>query len=176
MPDETESIHVAEGAPFGVCLEYPSIEDVRHYTRNLGWEGRFEFVAAVPSLGTAAQRSYDIEHFVGTIAQRQVKSGSSPGNAFFIDLNKLITWIRDVVGDVSFAEALVNTVDPKDSNYWQIDAIRAIGINRLNQYFEVLEEAECSGETERAGEAECSGETECSGEAGMIPAQNREGE
>ncbi|MGV8084421.1 MAG: hypothetical protein AB2L09_12450 [Coriobacteriia bacterium] len=158
MPDDTENIEAIDEAPFGVRLEHPSIEDVRHYTRNFGWEGRFEFIEPVPSLGAIIQRSYGIEHFIGTIAQQQFESGNSSGNVFFIDLDKLIAWIRDVVGDISFAKALKNAVDPKDSNYSQLDTIRAIGTNRLNQYFEVLEEAECSGEDS------------------MIPAQNREGE
>jgi hypothetical protein len=158
MPDETESIQATGEAPFGVRLEYPSVEEVRHYTRNLGWEGRFEFIETAPSLGNIVQRSYGIEHFIGTIAQQQFGSGSSLGNAFFIDLDKLITWIRDAVGDSDFAEALKNAIEPSDSICLQIDAMRAIGTNRLNQYFGVLEEAECSSESS------------------MVSVQTREGE
>jgi hypothetical protein len=145
MSDNPQNIQGSAETSFGVHLEYPSIKDVRHYLRNLGWEGRFEFVLLASGLGNSVQRSYDIEHFIGTLTQQQFERVSNFGNSFFIELDKLIIWIRDVVGDVRFAEALENAVDSEDSNYSKIDTIRAIGISRLNQYFEVLEEVECRG-------------------------------
>jgi hypothetical protein len=135
-----------EGSLWGVRMEHPTIEEAKHFTRSLGWEGRFEFFEVSFGLGNITQRCYSFEYLVGLLSMQKTGTGDSHHDFFIVDLEKMMTWISDVVGDPVLSENLASTIAPDDPYQTKLDTMRAIVIRRFNQYCEVLAEHDVLGE------------------------------
>jgi hypothetical protein len=121
-------------------MEHPTIEEAQHFTRGLGWEGRFEFFEVNLGLGNITQRCYNFEYLAGLLSMQKNGTGDSHHDFFIVDLEKMMTWISDVVGDTGLSKNLASAVEPGDPYQARLDTMRAIVIRRFNQYCEVLAE------------------------------------
>lgn len=126
-------------------LSTPSRELVEHATRELGWEERLVIYEMSATAGTSSLNVYNFPKLVsslfGTRWDLLLVDGSKEA-LVWVDLNDLIAWLRDVVGDVEFADAIAQAVATEDGFKDQLDSVLPIFRERVAQYRAVIDEIE----------------------------------
>jgi hypothetical protein len=134
MTAETESVMLA-----------PSRELVQHATRELGYDERFTLYKMAASTGTNGVDVYNFPRLVnvlfGTRWDRLLLERGKEA-IVWTDFDKLVTWLRDVIGDAEFADAVAAAVAEKEVHKDRMDAITPLFRERVAQYRAMLDELE----------------------------------
>lgn len=127
----------------------PSAEDVEHWLRELEYDDRFVGHKMSASAGSSATNMYGLKDavvfLVGT-KWDQVDPDAHKVIVNWIDVKRLVAWLRESVGDVELAEAIAAEVLPLKNYKAQNDAIAVLLIERMAQYRAVLQAGEQSSE------------------------------
>lgn len=132
MATETESVMLA-----------PSRELVQHATRELGYDERFTLYKMTASAGTNGVDVYSFPRLVNVLFDTRwdrllVESGKEA--IVWTDFDKLVIWLRDVIGDPEFADAIATAVAEHEVHKERMDAIAPLFRERVSQYHIVLNE------------------------------------
>ena len=126
-------------------LSTPTPDQVTYWLRELGYEQRFVGHAMSASAGNAAKDMYsmrDMAVFVlGMRWDAPMFDSGFKGAINWMHVPKLITWLRDVVGDVELADAIEREVEGLDVYRDQSLAIASLVRQRIAQYGEVYRAA-----------------------------------
>jgi hypothetical protein len=122
-------------------LPTPTPDQVTHWLRELGYEERFVGYAMSASVGNTATDMYsmrDMAVFVlGMRWDAPMLDSGFKGAINWMDVPKLITWLRDVVGDVELADAIDRETEGLDVYRDQNLVIASLVRQRMRQYDEV---------------------------------------
>jgi hypothetical protein len=123
----------------------PTLDQVTHWLRELDYDQRFVGHSMTPSAGNSAKDMYsmrDMAIFVlGTRWDAPMLSDGFKGALNWMDVGKLVIWLRDVVGDVELAEAIERDLAGLDVYRDQNLAIASLVRQRMVQYDEVYRAA-----------------------------------
>jgi hypothetical protein len=126
-------------------LPTPTPDQVTHWLRELGYEERFVGYAMSASVGNTATDMYsmrDMAVFVlGIRWDAPMLDSGFKGAINWMDVPKMITWLRDVVGDVELADAIEREIAGLDVYRDQSLAIASLVRQRMVQYDEVYRAA-----------------------------------
>lgn len=119
----------------------PSEELVRHATRQLTYPERLTIQKMSDGVGNAPVDVYSFPDVVNTLFgtrwDRLETEGTKAG-IVWVDAATLAAWLRDVIGDVEFADAVAASLEGADHYKAQIDAILPLFRERVEQYRAVL--------------------------------------
>jgi hypothetical protein len=119
----------------------PSEELVRHATRQLTYPERLTIQKMSDGVGNAPVDVYSFPDVVNTLFgtrwDRLETEGTTAG-IVWVDAATLAAWLRDVIGDVEFADAVAASLEGADHYKAQIDAILPLFRERVEQYRAVL--------------------------------------
>lgn len=124
---------------FGYRMQYPGVQEIRHFTRELGWDERFEVLSQGFHRGCYFEQCYSLSDLTKFVAKRSHRNPT--GGVRDIDGEKLVLWIADSVGDVTLARAVYKAFASGDTLPIIVDTVRTLLTVRMNQYEEVLAEA-----------------------------------
>lgn len=123
----------------------PTREFVQHATRELGWEERLTVYQMGASTGTTGVDVYNFPRLVGVLFGTQwsrLLTEEVKPTLTWVDFKELVSWLRNVIGDAEFADAVEAAVAKEDGFKDQIDAILPLFRERVAQYHAVLDEVE----------------------------------
>src|SRR5574340_449904 len=126
-------------------LPSPSLEFVQHATRELGWEERLTVYEMGASTGATGVDLYNFPRLVGVLFGTQwsrLLIEEAKPTLMWVDFKELVSWLRDVIGDAEFADAVEAAVVKEDGYRDQIDAVVPLCRERVGQYHAVLESLE----------------------------------
>lgn len=122
-------------------LSTPTPDQVTHWLRELSYDERFVAYAMSASAGNIATDMYsmrDMAVFVlGMRWDAPMLDSGFKGAINWMDVPKLITWLRDVVGDVELADAIERETEGLDVYRDQNLVIASLVRQRMLQYDEV---------------------------------------
>lgn len=124
----------------GYYMEYPTYEDVLHYIRDLSFEDRISLMNQGYHRGVDMVHCYNMEEFVMAIGKREFDNPA--GGVRELDREKLIPWLRDVIGDAALADKAEMAFETGRSMSETVDTIRTIVYVRMNQYNEIYAEGQ----------------------------------
>ena len=124
----------------GYRIEYPTLEEVNGFERDLSWDERFEVLHQGYKRGCYIEQCYSIRELATRVAERNPYDPT--GGVRFLEGEKLVEWIRDVVGDRDLATTIEKIYAAEESMAVIVDTVRVVLMARMNQYSEVLEEAD----------------------------------
>ncbi len=138
-------------------LPLPSYEAVQHALRDLEYAERFVGHAMTASAGNAAKNMYSLRDAVlfltGNRWDAPMLNPGFKGALNWVDVKKLATWLREVIGDVDLAEAILAEADGLGSFMEQSEVITRLVNDRMRQYREVYDAAHAAeGASESAQE------------------------
>lgn len=123
----------------------PTIDQVNHWLRPLGWDGRMTGVQMTVSAGNKTHEMYSLSEALlfafGTNWDAPLLNEDFKGTINWIDIDRFVQWVRDVVGDTELAEALSQPVGDVDFLMGKIRAIEPIVTARVQQYRAVRDAA-----------------------------------
>lgn len=126
-------------------FETPRRELVAHAVRELSWDERFQLAKMSATHGNSMADIYSFPQLVNemfsTRWDRLLLDGSK-ASLVWMDFTQLVAWLRDVIGDVEFADAIETTIESEEGYHAQIDAITPLFRERVAQYRAVLDAAE----------------------------------
>lgn len=122
-------------------LPTPTPDQVTYWLRELGYEERFVGYAMSASAGNVATDMYsmrDMAVFVlGMRWDAPMLDSGFKGAINWMDVPRLIAWLRDVVGDVELADAIERETEGMDVYRDQNLVIASLVRQRMLQYDEV---------------------------------------
>lgn len=126
-------------------LPLPTYEAVQHALRDLNYAERFVGHAMTASAGNAAKDMYGLRDAVmfltGNRWDAPMLNPGYKGAMHWVDVKKLVVWLRDVVGDVDLAEAIRNEAEGVEPYMVQSQIITRLVNDRMLQYRDVYEAA-----------------------------------
>lgn len=141
-----------------VLFAPPTIELVEHALREMGWDDSLEGYKMTASAGNAATHLYSLPAAIlflfGTKWDAPLLEPGNKGGINWLDVNELVKWLRDSVGDAELAAAIQERALAFPSYHEQVLAMRDIFTQRMDQYREVRAQAEPAKAAEEAPEAE----------------------
>lgn len=127
LTEDTES--------FGYHMEYPTLEEVEHFTREVSWDERFEVQTQATRRGALGEWCYTIESLSDILGARK---GNNPSvGVRYLDRDELVSWIGDVIGDRVLARNLYRAFAPGESMSASVDTVISLFSTRMRQYREV---------------------------------------
>lgn len=120
-------------------MEYPSLEEVRHYMRRVCWDERFVVASVHFHRGSVSEFVLRMQEMGECFAR--IKPFNFDGQ-LEIDGPAFVNWVRDVIGDRALAEALQAATESQGSYPARLDEMRVAFLSRLDQYEEVLAESD----------------------------------
>lgn len=142
------------------ALPMPTIEAVEHALRDLSYAERFVGHAMTPSAGNAAKDMYGLRDAVmfltGNRWDAPMLNPGFKGAMHWVDVDKLVVWLRDVIGDADLAEAISREAAGLEPYYAQSEVMTRLVNARMQQYREVYDSAHAAEaeETEQVEAAE----------------------
>ena len=130
-----QSEHMEYG---GYYMEYPTIAQVRRYTRGLPYQERIDVISQGFHFGASIVHCYSISEFVYAVGKRE--HNNPAGGVRELDENVVVPWLAEVVGDTVLAVAVKRIFRDCGSMAEVVDTVRTVVYVRTNQYREVLEE------------------------------------
>ena len=138
-------------------LPLPTYEAVQHALRDLNYAERLVGHAMTASAGNAAKDMYGLRDAVmfltGNRWDAPMLHPGFKGAMHWVDVKKLVAWLRDVVGDADLAEAISSEADGVEPYMAQSEIITRLVNDRMMQYREVYD-AEHASEVQDADQAE----------------------
>ncbi len=135
MPVTTEQATTA--------LPLPTYEAVEHALRDLNYAERFVGHAMTASAGNAAKDMYGLRDAVmfltGNRWDAPMLNPGFKGAMHWVDVKKLVVWLRDVIGDGDLAEAIAAEADGVEPYMAQSEIITRLVNARMLQYREVYD-------------------------------------
>lgn len=135
MPVTTEEATTA--------LPLPTYDAVEHALRDLDYAERFVGHAMTASAGNAAKDMYGLRDAVmfltGNRWDAQMLNPGFKGAMHWVDVKKLVVWLRDVIGDGDLAEAIAAEADGVEPYMAQSEIITRLVNARMLQYREVYD-------------------------------------
>lgn len=126
-----------------LLFEPPPADLVEHALRELSWNERFVGYAMTASAGNAAKDIYSLRDavlfLVGTAWDAPMLNPGFKGALNWVDVSRFATWLREVVGDESLAEAIEDVAVGLESYKAQAEAVAIILNERMVQYREAYE-------------------------------------
>lgn len=123
----------------------PTIELVEHALREMGWEDRLEIAKMTASAGNSSTHVYNlpsaIQLLFGTNWDAPLLEPGYKGGLNWVDVAGLVRWLRDSVGDTVLAEAAEHRIQGIDSYQRQIEELRTVFTERMDQYRAVRADA-----------------------------------
>lgn len=119
-------------------MEYPTIDQVRRYTRELSYQERIDVISQGFHFGASIAHCYSISEFVYAVGKREYNNPA--GGVRELDENVVVPWLAEVVGDTVLADAVKKIFQNCGSMAEVVDTVRTVVYVRANQYREVLEE------------------------------------
>ena len=129
------------GAPRagGYFMEAPSVEEIRHYTRELSFEERFSVISQGFHRGVSVVHCYSLEEFAMALGKRE--DSDPTGVIRSLEWDSFLPWIRDVIGDREFYRTVEKILENSSSPEEIIETLRVMFFVRMGQYKEVLAES-----------------------------------
>ena len=125
----------------GGVFPVPSEELVRHATRELGYTERLSVHKMTAGLGNTAVDVYNFPQMVNVLFDtrwdRLLVEGSKE-TLTWVDVDRLVVWLREVVGDPELADAVATAVAGEEGFKAQIDAMLPLFRERVGQYQDIL--------------------------------------
>lgn len=119
----------------------PTTELVDHALRELGWEERITGYKMTASAGNAATDMYSLPAAIlflfGTRWDSPMLEPGTKGTINWLDMNELVAWLRDAVGDADLADAVEERALPLGSYHAQVVELQQVFTERMDQYREV---------------------------------------
>ena len=144
MHDDTRQPRASGAAeeprPAGYYMEYPTLDEVRGYIRELDFDERFTVLSQGFHRGVSTIRCYSIEDFVMALGKREYDNPA--GGVRKLDREETVSWLRGVIGDTELARAADAIFDDCETEAEAIDTLRIVVYVRMNQYNEVLRDSE----------------------------------
>ena len=125
-----------EGMPGGTYLEYPTRQQVEHYTREVNYDERLSLLSQGFRAGASYEHFYKIEKLAKSLLRR--KANAPALGIRELEPDVMVPWIRDVIGDVDLANAIGAVFADEDYMATIVDRVRIIMVLRMEQYDEVL--------------------------------------
>lgn len=123
-----------------------SAELVQHATRELAYGEQFQVAKMSGSAGNTLVDVYSFPQLVNLMFGTkwdELMIESSKANLLWVDTGRLISWLRDVVGDAEFADAVAESLATSAEHYRaRMEAIAPLFRERVGQYRAVLESLE----------------------------------
>lgn len=120
----------------------PTPELVEHAMRELGYEDRLVGYKMTPSAGNAATDLYNLSQavlfLVGTPWDAPMLSPGFKGALNWVDVSRLVSWLRQTVGDRELADAIAEQAIDLTSYKAQSDVIVSLVSERMLQYQDVM--------------------------------------
>lgn len=120
----------------GIFMEYPTVEEVRGYVRDLPFEQRLTILSQGFHRGPAAIHCYNLKEFVTALSKREFDNPA--GGVRILEFDEVIPWLRDTIGDKTLSGAIQETVQDASTMAEATDRTRLIVFIRVEQYNEVL--------------------------------------
>ncbi len=140
-----------------VAFAPPSAELIEHAMRELDYQERLVGYKMTPSAGNAATDLYNLPQavlfLVGTPWDAPMLSPGFKGALNWVDVARLVAWLRDTVGDADLADAIAEQALELPSYKAQSDVIVSLVSERMLQYQDVtkaLRDAEAAAGGEDA--------------------------
>ena len=115
----------------------PTTELAERALRELDWSERLTISKMNPATGTENVDVYNLEHAVlhlfGTRWDSLLADGSKSGIAY-VDMERLVAWLHDAIGDDALAMAVAECVAAADGYKDQVVAIQPLLHGRMVQY------------------------------------------
>ena len=127
-------------SPFGFRIEYPTLEEVRRFDRELSWEERFEVLSQGFHRGCYIEQCYSLGELTRYVSKRNPRNPT--GGVRSLDGEKLVRWIGETIGDRDLAAMIDKIFSSSESMQVIVDTVRVVLASRMNQYSEILEEAD----------------------------------
>jgi hypothetical protein len=121
----------------GIFMEYPLVEEVKEYVRDLPYEQRLTILSQGFHRGPAEVHCYNLREFVMTLSKREFDNPA--GGVRMLEFDKVIPWLRDTIGDTILADAIQTIVEVSSSMIEATERTRLTIFVRVEQYNEVLE-------------------------------------
>ena len=125
------------------ALPLPTYEQVEHWLRELTYEERFVGHAMTASAGNAAKTMYGLRDAVmfltGNRWDAPMLHPGFKGAMHWVDVKKLVVWLRDAIGDADLAEAIGSEADGIEPYMVQSEIITRLVNARMLQYRDVYD-------------------------------------
>lgn len=122
----------------GYYMEYPTAEEVRHFTRELTYDERFSVISQGYHRGISIVHCYSLEEFAMALGKRE--DSDPTGGIRSLEWDVFLPWIRDVIGDQVFFKVVEKIIENCDTPEEIIESLRVMFFVRMRQYEEVLAE------------------------------------
>lgn len=121
----------------GLFMEYPTVEEVVGYVRDLPFEQRLTILSQGFHRGAAEIHCYSLKEFVMALAKREFDNPA--GGVRVLEFDKVVLWLSDTIGDTVLADAVRMIADDASNMAEATDRTRLAVFVRVEQYNEVLE-------------------------------------
>lgn len=121
----------------GFFMEYPTYEEVIHFSRSLKFEERLSILSQGYHRGMAYVHCYSLDEFKWALGKREFDNPA--GGVRDLNREEVVPWIRDVIGDEILAQKIDMAFAKSVSMAETTDRIRVLVYNRVSQYIELLD-------------------------------------
>ena len=125
----------SEAGRGGTFLEYPTLQEVEHFSREVSYEERLPILSQGFRTGTSYEEFYCVEKFAKSLLRR--KADAPALGIRDLPRERVVTWLRDVVGDRDLAAAVDEVFDREELMSTIVDEVRIVMVMRMEQYDEV---------------------------------------
>lgn len=131
-----------------VSMTPPTLELVEHALRELEWDDRLTLYKMTSSAGNTMSSVYNLPSAVrmllGTNWDAPLLEPGYKGGLTWVDVADFVRWLRDSVQDAELADAVESRVQGLDSYMAQVNEMRVVFTERMDQYREVRAAAQAA--------------------------------
>lgn len=124
------------GGMGGIFMEYPAVEQVKGFVRDLPFEQRITLMSQGFHRGAAQVHCYNFREFVEALAKREFDNPA--GGVRTLDFDQVVPWLRLTIGDGVLADAVQRAADDAATPAEAVERTRLTVFVRVQQYNEVL--------------------------------------
>lgn len=120
----------------GYYMEYPTLEQAEHYSRELCYDERITVLSQGFHFGASIIRCYSFREFVEAVGKREYKNPA--GGVRALKEEEIVPWLERVIGDEELACAVSHIY--RDNGEMQVimDRLSTVLYVRERQYDEVI--------------------------------------
>lgn len=128
-----------------VSMTPPTLELVEHALRELEWDDRLTLYKMTASAGNTVSTVYNLPSAVrmvlGTNWDAPLLEPGYKGGLTWVDVDDFVRWLRESVQDAELADAVERRVHGLDNYMAQVNEMRAVFTERMDQYRAVRDAA-----------------------------------